>query len=211
MVVWHTALRIGLLSEIHGSDAEVGLGSSAAISDRLGNFRFESGTGPNHCESGPRRSNVGCRSMTGRRSAAPGLRLVAKSGNSGSCRVRPLTDLSGILEPQPSRPECDLERAVGLHGLPNGHDMEFRSQRASGRKWLGWPRNVSSAGLRPSWGPTWSGRMTSCHGRVPETMSRRKILPARPFEKSLRTHIQVENPSARPNGSTLAARRCYLG
>ena len=26
----------------------------------------------------------------------------------------------------------------------------------SGRKWLGWPRNVSSAGLRRSWLRTWS-------------------------------------------------------
>jgi hypothetical protein len=51
--------------------------SKAAVQGSSVCVRFESGTGPNHCESGPRRSNVRCRCMTGRRSAMPELRLGA--------------------------------------------------------------------------------------------------------------------------------------
>ena len=52
-------------------------GSSAEVGDRAGSVGCRWRSGPNPMESGPRRKNVGCWSMSGSRAAAPGLRLCA--------------------------------------------------------------------------------------------------------------------------------------
>ena len=52
-------VRLGLFAGNGGSEADFCLGSLAVVSEPRRHFRSTFRTGPNHCESTPRRSHVG--------------------------------------------------------------------------------------------------------------------------------------------------------
>ena len=85
-------------------------------------------------ESGPRRNDVGCWSMTGSRSATSRLRLIAKSRRTRNHRLLPLSDQSGRLEPRSYRVAFDAQSTFGVDELTDLPLIELQPYRVSRRK-----------------------------------------------------------------------------